>query len=329
MLGPKKRVLGGAIMSTYNAVGVIAIGAIAWGLQSWRMIHVVIYSPAFLFISYIWLLPESIRWLLAKGKKERAKAIIYQAAKTNGVVLSEGHFKSLTSLQKLNEIEGEESIGDKRGILVQAVHSKVLMIRLLMVSFIWACVGFSFSGMTFNSTSLAGNKYVNFMLAGLIELPGHLLTYFGMDRLGRKMTLCGSLTASGICCLLVIAVPADKQWLAVSLYLLGKFSITTSYDVLYMYAAELFPTKLRHSMMSACSMLGGVGAIAAPQAPLLATIYESLPLIIFGGTALSSALLTLMLPETRGIRLPDTIEEAENLSKKKSLNVDNTEEGIQ
>ncbi|GLH00624.1 Organic cation transporter protein [Gryllus bimaculatus] len=321
LMGPKKRVLGGAIMSSYNAFGEIAMGAIAWGLQSWRLIHAVIYGPAVLFIFYIWLLPESVRWLLAKGKKDKAEKIMLKAAKMNGVPAPTDMFKSLSSLEKLNT-EPEPSPLPEKGVMGQAIRSRILMLRLIMLSFTWASISFVFSGLTFNATSLAGNKYVNFMLAGLIEMPGHLLTYFGMDRLGRKGTLAGSLSASSLCCFLFIAVPPDIVWLGIGLYLLGKFAITTSYDVMYMYAAELFPTKLRHSMISACSMLGGIGAIAAPVSPLLNTYFQGLHLILFGGFTLASAIITLFLPETRGVKLPDTVEEAEQLGTRNYANRD-------
>lgn len=43
---------------------------------------------------------------------------------------------------------------------------------------------------------------------------------------------------------------------------------------------------------------------------------ESLPFLIFAGTAITSGLLILNFPETLNIKLPDTIEEAENLVRK-------------
>jgi hypothetical protein len=36
-----------------------------------------------LCISYFWLLPESVRWLLAKGKKAEAEAILTGMPKSN------------------------------------------------------------------------------------------------------------------------------------------------------------------------------------------------------------------------------------------------------
>lgn len=39
----------------------------------------------------------------------------------------------------------------------------------------------------------------------------------------------------------------------------------------------------------------------------------SLPLILFGGTSFTSALLVLLFPETRNKGMPDTIDEAVNI----------------
>lgn len=38
-----------------------------------------------------------------------------------------------------------------------------------------------------------------------------------------------------------------------------------------------------------------------------------MPMMMFGGLSLLAGLLTLTLPETRGLRLPQTLEEAESL----------------
>lgn len=58
------------------------------------------------------------------------------------------------------------------------------------------------------------------------------------------------------------------------------------------------------------------GALLAPFVPLLQFIYNFLPLLIFGAVAFTAGLLASFLPETLGNKLPDTIEEAENIGKK-------------
>ena len=61
----------------------------------------------------------------------------------------------------------------------------------------------------------------------------------------------------------------DLEWARLLLFLAGKFAITISYTVMYVYNAELFPTQLRHSLLGACVMFGQIGSILAPQTPLL------------------------------------------------------------
>jgi hypothetical protein len=64
------------------------------------------------------------------------------------------------------------------------------------------------------------------------------------------------------------------DWVRLLLFLAGKFAITISYTVMYVYNAELFPTQLRHSLLGACVMFGQIGSILAPQTPLLVRIMD-------------------------------------------------------
>lgn len=47
------------------------------------------------------------------------------------------------------------------------------------------------------------------------------------------------------------------------------------------------------------------------------TVWESLPAVMFGSLALLSGLLLLIMPETLGTKLPDTVHEAEIIGRKK------------
>jgi hypothetical protein len=73
----------------------------------------------------------------------------------------------------------------------------------------------------------------------------------------------------------------------------------------------VFPTNLRHRFFSVCSVVGRIGSILTPLTPILAqNVAASLPLFIFSGLSLSSAVLLCYLPETLNRKLPDTVEEA-------------------
>ncbi|KAJ8026960.1 Solute carrier family 22 member 6-A [Holothuria leucospilota] len=97
--------------------------------------------------------------------------------------------------------------------------------------------------------------------------------------------------------------------------MIGKFGISASFALVYIYAVEVFPTPLRSVGLGMCSTASRIGSISTPLILLLDEIWEPLPLLIFGSSAIIGGLLVLFLPETRGKDLPETIEEGELFNK--------------
>ena len=50
----------------------------------------------------------------------------------------------------------------------------------------------------------------------------------------------------------------------VTLAMLGKFAITSSFRVIYLCAAEIFPTTLRQIGVGSCSVGARIGSVIAP-----------------------------------------------------------------
>ncbi|KAJ8943342.1 hypothetical protein NQ318_000557, partial [Aromia moschata] len=98
-------------------------------------------------------------------------------------------------------------------------------------------------------------------------------------------------------------------------YLIGKFGATAAFTNIYVLTSEIFPTTIRHTFMGLCSTVGRLGSIIAPQVPLLAQLWTPLPLTSFAVMSFSAAFLSMLFPETLNRKLPDTIEEAENIAK--------------
>ncbi|XP_021942807.1 organic cation transporter protein-like isoform X1 [Zootermopsis nevadensis] len=264
------------------------------------------------------LLPESVRWLLAMGKIKEARNVIMKAAKRNGVVLSSGALNKfeMTSLSEGKSESPEAEIKSAKEVLKQVLHSKILLLRVVNCSFCWVAITFVFFGLSLTSVSVGGNKFTNFILVAIIELPAYIVFYFTMDRFGRKSTMSVSLILSGISCITFAFVPTDLEWVRMLLFLMGKFSITISFTVVYVYTTEMFPTELRNSLLGVCAMVGRIGSMIAPQTPLLERYLQSLPLLLFGGMSILSGLFSLSFPETLNSKLPDTVKDAENIGNK-------------
>lgn len=268
LVGRKKRAIGSVIISFVFSMGQVMLGLLAMYVRKYRLLLRIIYIPTFVVLSYIWIIPESIRYLLSKGRNQDAVAIIQRAAKVNGVKLSD------KSLDSLKECSGSDVVVVTKGNFLEVTKSRILLLRLVNCCFCWFTNGFVYYGLSVQSVVLGGNKYVNFIMVSVGEIPAVALTYVLLQRVGRKWTLSMSMIVAGLVCILSEITPnTDSSGIIrLLLFFTGKCAISVSFYVLYVYTTELYPTFLRQSLMGICSAFGFIGSMLAPQTPLLVSL---------------------------------------------------------
>lgn len=97
--------------------------------------------------------------------------------------------------------------------------------------------------------------------------------------------------------------------------LLGTLGVSFAAIVaasIYIYSSELFPTVVRNMGMGVSSMSMRVGSMVAPFVANLDTTILWLPTLVFGAVPLVAGLIVLLLPETKGRALPDSLKEAQS-----------------
>ncbi|EDX11460.1 GD15009 [Drosophila simulans] len=311
LVGPKRRVLACSVITVFYAVGEVLLAMSAKAFHDWRILLRITYGPSLILLAYFWILPESVRWLLSQGKEERAKNILRRAAHVNQRELPESMLDKLVLANRDKLQQSSES----RFPIREAF--KNFKWRIANCSFCWIVHVLVYYGLSLNVVLLDGDKYNNFAYIALVEIPGFFMPLLIMDRFGRRYSLCGLMLASGLCCIGTIFTGADQPVLQLLLFLVGKLTITASFQVLYFFASEIYPTNLRNSLLSFCSMMGRFGSMLAPQTPLLAKYYANAPAMLFAGAAIVSGLLTLFFPETTNVVLPTTVQEADAIGVKK------------
>lgn len=75
--------------------------------------------------------------------------------------------KEANKQKELDEVDKEQEHHEVWRTFKEVLSSRVLVLRSLILFFIWATDAFVFYGLSLNSTSLSGNKYVNFILVCL------------------------------------------------------------------------------------------------------------------------------------------------------------------
>ncbi|NWW76143.1 S22AD protein, partial [Climacteris rufus] len=87
--------------------------------------------------------------------------------------------------------------------------------------------------------------------------------------------------------------------------IIGKFMATAAFSTSYVYTAEVFPTLVRQTGMGLCSTMARVAGILAPLILPLEQYHHAIPMAIFGSIPVLVSLFCILLPETRGVDLPD------------------------
>ncbi|KAI8422031.1 hypothetical protein MSG28_009932 [Choristoneura fumiferana] len=307
-LGVEHRILTSLVLGIPLAAGAATLSLLDYLLGSWRSWCRVAYPPSLLLLLYPWLLPESVRWLAIRGRGADALRLLKQAARWNRVDASDEAFEKMLS----NQDEKGAAVRVQDESLFAAFIKYGALRRRLVVCFVWwVSAVFVFYGLAVRAHALGGSAHATYALLAAAELPALLANTLLLDRAGRRPLLTAAFLLTAVSLVAIPCLPENSGRWNTALYLMGKLGATSALNALYVYTAELFPTRARHRLLAACSTLGRLGAVLAPLTPLLAEYKPWLPTVLFGTLPLLSAALTRLVPDTLHARLPDSFSDLE------------------
>jgi len=318
-VGPRYTTFIGIAIEIPFALGEMLLGLEAYYIRDWRTLQMVAYLPLLALVVLWFLVPESPRWLIASDRPEEATEIIKRAAKINGKSVPD-HL--LAPSDGVGQKDGKES-QQRKVTVVDLFRPTLIMKRSFNMFYQWFSVTLCYYGLSFASTSLAGDAYSNYMLSVFVEIPGYIFCLMAMDCWGRRPILSFCQLISGLSCIAAgLLFPLTDNpgigGLQVFLSLIGKFMASACFAIVYVYTAELFPTMIRNTAIGSCSTIARVGGICALLVSLLAQFWKPLPMVVMGSVAVAAGALAVFFPETVGEQLPDTMEDAINIGKNSS-----------
>ncbi|ESO91028.1 hypothetical protein LOTGIDRAFT_122416 [Lottia gigantea] len=307
-VGPSKRTLCGMGYMIFWAIGLFILAMLAYFIRDWKYLSLSVSVPTVAFLSYYWLMPESPRWLIAKGKFKEADLILRQAGIVN---------KTKLTPMISEELEEEENVESVK--FSKLFTSPKLLIGSLIVVLNWTVINGSYYGLSLSVSNLSGNVYLNLTTSALSELISYVICMLLMNRIGRKKLYCSAMLLGGFACLAtifpIIFIKECNIWITNTLSMVGKLGASGAFAIIYIYSAELFPTVLRNSLLGISCTCGQIGGALSPYIADIVNgdLKTALPLIIFGSTTIGAGLLSLYLPETLNQKLPETISDAQQL----------------
>ncbi|XP_077864426.1 organic cation transporter protein-like [Saccoglossus kowalevskii] len=321
-VGPTKRAITGMIYMAHLSVGYMILAGYAYFIRDWWILQLVIVVPCIMFLSYYWIIPESPRWLISVGRTEKAVETIKLFARVNKVTIPEDLFnQDLDSDDDIIHFHEKTYSGNQNNYCcADLLRYPNLRLKFLILCYNWAITSLVYYGISFDTSSLGGNAYLNVLFAGAVEIPAYISGMILMDvpRIGRRRSLLIAWGLVGVACSVLAFIPTcgGNYRVRLALVLLGKFGITCAFGMVRVYAAEIFPTPLRSEGLAMCSVCAYTGGILAPQLILMGELWKPLPKLIYGITSIIAGILVIYLPETRGKQLSETIEKAEQFGKK-------------
>lgn len=314
-VGPKWRTfVANMSIALFFTTASCALPWIAYYLADWKMFAIVTSAPLILAVFTPLLVPESARWLVSQGKVEKAITILKKFEKINKKTIDPKVYQDFSdSCVRLQE---EEAANSNYSVVDLFKTPRLRNITILLIV-IWMVISLVFDGHVRNVGSLGLDLFFTFTVAAATELPADTLLTLTLDRWGRRWLACGTMVASGLFSLLATTVPIGAY--SATLAILGRFSVNISYNIGLQYAAELLPTVVRAQGVAFIHIMGYVASIVAPFVVYLSTISPSLPLIVLGILGVIGGLLSLLLPETLGHDLPQTLADGEEFGRGQNI----------
>uniref|UniRef100_A0A8C3DJY4 Solute carrier family 22 member 7 n=1 Tax=Corvus moneduloides TaxID=1196302 RepID=A0A8C3DJY4_CORMO len=296
------RTFTGILTSIFWSVGNMLLALAAYLVREWHWLLVAVTGPCLLSIVCLWWVPESARWLIAKGKVKQAHRHLLRCARING----RKDFDEDLSVFWCGVVSGVTSQG---GFIPQlpegfpSVPSPPAPCRF--------GVAFSYYGMSMNLTGFGLNIYLSQFVFGIIEIPAKMVMYVLVNRVGRRQSQAWTLILTGLCIGANIVIPKPFTSLRSAVAIMAKGFSEAAFTTVYLYTSELYPTILRQNGMGYTSFMARLGGALAPLVFLLDEAWRSLPEVTYCGVAVCSGAVAFLLPETLNVRLPEGIEDIE------------------
>ncbi|KAK2568475.1 Solute carrier family 22 member 13 [Acropora cervicornis] len=159
--GKRQRSTAGSLVWIGFIVFKMMIPGLAYGIRDWKILTMVSAAPGFLVLAAWFITPESVRWLLKKGRVSEAKRSLAKVAKMNGKEMPDEPL----ALPK------QENLGDFCDLF-----SSPNMIHRTLGS--WFAASFIAWGVGLSSPYLSGNIYINVLISAIAALPAYPVMTF-------------------------------------------------------------------------------------------------------------------------------------------------------
>ncbi|KAB0404706.1 hypothetical protein E2I00_019055, partial [Balaenoptera physalus] len=254
-------------------LGQFLLAGVAYAVPHWRYLQLLVSVPFFAFFIYSWFFIESARWYSSSGRLDLTLKALQRVAWINGK-REEGASLSMEVLRA--SLQKELTLGKGQASAMELLRCPALRRLFLCLSMLWFATSFAYYGLVMDLQGFGVSIYLIQVIFGAVDLPAKLVGFLVINSMGRRPAQMASLLLAGICILI------NGSIVRTSLAVLGKGCLAASFNCIFLYTGELYPTVIRQTGLGMGSTLARVGSIVSPLVSMTAEIYPSVPLFIYG-----------------------------------------------
>ncbi len=222
-------------------------------LKDWKYWYLINDIEAFILLwLLIFLIPESPRYYISRGDFPRARAVFARIAKCNRKPMFSEPLEGELEERRLldNSQTTFEHISSRPSYPIRPKQSKLAELcrrssydRLLMatVLFLWFSVDIVFYGIGFGINELGGDLYTNGFILGISDICSTFAVAILVTVIGRKRSLFLTWGASAVGCIVYNFVH-NNTIAGYFFVLIGRFGGTGTFQLMYLYTSEAFPS---------------------------------------------------------------------------------------
>jgi putative MFS transporter len=300
----------------WTAAALIGYLVIPASDDGWRWALALGAVPAVWAIVVRLRLPESVRFLEAKGRHREAERVVRDLERAAGADPATDAPAAETTAEARAADAASGTATDADAADAAAPRERLFGARLrrrtLSLWIVWFCVNFAYYGafiwlptlLVAQGFSLV-RSFEYTLLITLAQLPGYAVSAWLVERWGRRVTLAVFLAGSAVSAGLFGT--ADSVTTILVFGALMSFSNLGAWGALYAVTPELYPTRVRATGAGSAAGFGRLASIVAPLCvpPLLALGGVALPFGVFAAVFALAAAAALTLPDLRGAALED------------------------
>lgn len=299
----------GTLIGYAYSLGQFLLAGVAYAVPHWRQLQLLVSVPFFAFFIYSWFFIESARWYASSGRLDLTLRALQKVARINGKP-EEGAKLNMEVLRA--SLQKELTMGKVQASAMELLRCPTLRRLFLCLSMLWFATSFAYYGLVMDLQGFGVSIYLIQVIFGAVDLPAKLMSFLVINFLGRRPAQMASLLLAGICILVNAVMPRDQSIVRTSLAVLGKGCLASSFNCIFLYTGELYPTMIRQTGLGTGSTMARVGSIVSPLVSMTSELYPTMPLFIYGTVPVAASAVVFLLPETMGQPLPDTVQDIEN-----------------